>query len=66
MELQLTLEGPVKEHTSRGNSKRMLAVINVDCSHFFFKPNSGLGRLIVEVPRSHRHTHTPGKDLWIS
>lgn len=32
MELQLAVE--VKEHTSRGNSQRMLAVINVGCSLF--------------------------------
>jgi hypothetical protein len=32
------------------------------------QPNLGLGRLIVELSRSHkiRHTHTPGRTLWKS
>ena len=53
---------PVKEHSSHGNSQRMLAirVINVGSRLFFKQPNSGLGPFIVEVPRSLTYTYTPG------
>ena len=39
----------------------MMMMMTMVMMMMMMKPKSGLGRFIVDVPRSHSGTHTPGR-----